>query len=246
MWIIAALTAALGALLVLPPVAARAADGPPSAADSVFVGKVSLAVSFAVAASKLAQSSGESVIRTIAKKVAEQDGQLERIVSSAVQRLTGHLPAAPSADPAAAVQGLKTAGGKAFDTAYVDRLRATDGGLLQLAAVTRTNTGNAIVRDLAQRTGTIMMTQLPLLESSGLVELTAAPTAQPSATPKPAGPNPDAGMLAQADTGTGYLWPSVRVALVVLVAALVGAVMMARRLLARGGRPRSHDSGRHR
>ena len=246
--VLTALTAALGTLVVLPA-AAHAAATPPSAADSDFVVKVHLAASFAVAASNLAEKSNESTIRTIGKKIAQEDVQLETLVRGAAGRLQSHLPAALPSDPGtASLRQLKTATGKTFDAAYVDRLRATDGGLLQLAAAIRINTHNDVVRDLAQHTATTMMTQLPLLESSGLIDYAALPTAQPPASSAPAGsgPNPDAGLLAHAGAGDGFLWPSVRAALIVLAIALLGAAVMARRLFALSARSRSRASGRHR
>lgn len=244
-----ALAAALGTLVVMPPTAAHAAAGPLSAADSDFVTKVHLAASFAVSASKLAEKSRTSKIRTIGTKVAQQDAQLESLVRGAATRLQRNLPAALPSDPAAAsLKQLTTAAGETFDAAYIDRLHSTDGGLLQVAAAVRVNTRNEIVRDLAQRTGTIVMAQLPLLESSGLIDLAALPTALPSASTAPtgSGPNADASLLERAHEGDGFLWPSIRVALFVLACALAGAVVMGRRLFAMSARARARGSGRHR
>jgi hypothetical protein len=93
-----------------------------------------------------------------------------------------------------------------------------------------------------------MMTQLPLLESSGLIDLAVLPTAQPSpsTTPARSGPNADATLLQRASVGDGFLWPSVRVALFVLAIAVLGATVMARRLFGLSARARTRGSGRHR
>jgi hypothetical protein len=214
---LAALTGTLGALVVMPPA---------QAADADFLTKVHVAASYGLAASKLAQTTGDAAVRKIGAKVAAQDAQLETRVRAAAAKLKVQLPAA---DPALPAQQLT---GKAMSAAYIDRLRSTDGALLQLAASVRVNTRDQIVRDLAQHTATTMMTQLPLLESSGLIDLAALPTptsAAPSAPPK-SGPNMDPSLLAKAREGKGFLWPALHVILLILAVALAGAGIAAWRL----------------
>jgi hypothetical protein len=222
---LAALMGALGALVVLPQAPARAADGD-------FLTKVHLAAAYGLAASKLAQTAGQGTIRTIGAKVAAQDAKLETRVRAAATKLKVQLPAA---DPALPLQQFK---GKALGPAYIDRLRSTDGALLQLAAAVRVSTRDEVVRDLAQHTATTMMTQLPLLESSGMIDLAALPTptsAAPSAPPR-SGPDVDPGLLAKARAGRGFLWPAVHVILLVLAVALLGAAITGWRLFTPSGK----------
>lgn len=68
--------------------------------------------------------------------------------------------------------------GSTLAAAYVNRLRSTDGALLQLAVAVRVGTGNDVVRDLAHHTASVMMTQLPLLEGTGMIVRAAASTAR--------------------------------------------------------------------
>jgi hypothetical protein len=72
-----------------------------------------------------------------------------------------------------------------------------------------------------------MVAQLPLLESSGLVDfaaLASAPTPTPTAALR-TGPAADPVMLAAARRREGFLWPSVRVNLAVLGGAGLLAVI---------------------
>jgi putative membrane protein len=232
---ITALTAAVG-VAVLTPAAASAAPGPLGPADHDFLTKAHAAVAYAAAASELVKTNGGAAgVKTIGKQLAAQDKALDKSMRDIAVKLQIALPAGP----AAGLDELKSVKGEQFDTVYVERVRAAEGGLLELAAAIRVHTRNTIVRDLAQRTATAMMTQIPLLESSGLIDFTALPAATVPATAaahQPPGPAADPGMLAEARAGNGYLWPSIPVAGGVLAVGLLGALFGSRRI--RGSRVR--------
>jgi len=228
---LAALVCAFGALVATP---APASDGSASAADLNFVMKAHAAASYGAAASKLAQSCREAPIRPIGRKLAVQDAQLETHVRAAAAKLSLQLPATDPGLPARQLQG------KTLATAYVNRLRSTDSALLQLAVAVRVTTRSDVVRDLAHDTASVMMTQLPLLEGSGMIDLDAQPTPTSSApTRSPGGiPSPDPEMLAGARAAKGFLWPSPGTILLILGAALLGAGFASWHLLTATGRHR--------
>jgi hypothetical protein len=224
--------------VLLTPAPAHAA-GTVSAADRDFLTRTHAAASFAAAASQLAQTKASAPVRALGKKVLEQDKKLDGLVRTAATKLQSPLPSTP-ADPALAT--LKAAGADAFDAGYVDRLRADDGALLQLAAGIRAYTRNDVVRGVAQQATTTMVGQMPLLEGSGLVDYTELPTAAPVASASAAarsGPNADPGMLVSARHRDGFLWPSVRVNLVVLGVAVLIALVAVRRVFGRSRRLRN-------
>lgn len=230
---ITALTAAVG-VAVLTPAAAFAAPGPLGPADHDFLAKAHAAVAYAAAASDLAKTNaGAAGVKTIGKQLAAEDKALDKSTRDVAAKLQIALPAA-----AAVVDELKAVKGEQFDTAYVERVRAAEGSLLELAAGMRVHTRNSIVRDLAQRTAAAMMTQIPLLESSGLIDFTALPAATlPAATAvthAAPGPAADPGMLAEARAGHGSLWPSIPVAGGVLAVGVLGVLLGSRRI--RGSR----------
>jgi putative membrane protein len=237
---ITGLTAATLGLIIaaLTPIAAFAA-GPISAADRDFLGAVHSAASFAASASDLARTRASAEkIRTMGKKILAEDQKLDTLARTTATKLQSPIPSAP----APSLETLRAAKGEAFDLGYIDRLRSTAGDLLQLSATTRVNTRNNLVRDLAQRSTMAMATQLPMLESSGLVDFEALPAAAAptTTTPTPAargGPNADPSMLADARKRDGFLWPSTRVNLLVLGSAVLLAAIAGRWVL-RGRRPR--------
>jgi putative membrane protein len=222
-----ALTVAAG-VAVLTPAAVLAAPGPMAATDQGFLVQAHAAVAFAAAASELTATNGASrPVRAVGKQIRAQDEQLGRSMRGVATKLQTTLPAAP----APGLAELETAAGELFDVAYVATVRAADGRLLELAAGTRVHTRNALVRDLAQRVASAMMTQIPLLESTGLVDYMALPPATVASgvtAPGIGGPHADPTMLAEARTGKGFLWPSFRVAGGVLAAALIGVLLGAR------------------
>lgn len=227
---VTALSAAVGVTMLTPTAAFAAPPGPLGPADNDFLAKAHAAVAYAAAASELTQANGSAgAVKSIAKQIAVQDKQLGTAVKDAAARLQIALPAG-----AAVVDELKAVKGEQFDLAYVEKVRAAEGHLLELAASARVHTRNAIVRDLAQRTTTAMMTQIPLLESSGLIDYTALPPATlpvtVAAAAQPPGPAADPGMLAEARSGNGFLWPSIPEAGLVLAVGLLGTLIGSRRL----------------
>ena len=227
----AVLTAA--ALVLLDPRTAAADPGVPvppnelltdrgkgavTEADRDFLIKVRLAGLWEIPAGDMAQEkSGSARIRSIGKDIAAQHVVLDRLVRDAAKKLDVELPGKPNTDQQGWLAEMRDAEGHEFDQIYIDRLRAAHGKIFPAIATIRASTRNDTVRKLAQRANQFVVTHMTLLESSGIVDFAALPTA-----PAPA----QATQLAaapQGDTTSGTSAP--------VVAVVVGAVALAIGLL---------------
>ena len=193
------------ALLLLGPQPARAEPGVPvppnglltdrgkgeiSEADRDFTVKVRLAGLWEIPAGKMAQEkSDDPRIQDIGRDIAAQHVELDKLVRAAAEKLDVSLPNKPNADQQGWLAEMREAEGADFDRVYIDRLRAAHGKIFPAIATIRASTRNDTVRKLAQRTNQFVMTHMTLLESSGIVDFGALPTAPPpaAATTGPAG-----------------------------------------------------------
>ncbi len=189
--------AACAALALLTPDAAWAEPGvpvPPSelipdkgagvltAADKDLVVKVRLAGLWEIPAGKMAQDkSDDERIREIGRDIAEQHEELDKFARDAAKKLDIDLPDEPNSDQQGWLDEMQEAEGTDFDRIYIDRLRAAHGKIFPAIATIRASTRNDTVRKLAQRTNQFVMTHMTLLESSGIVDFGALPTAPPPA-----------------------------------------------------------------
>jgi predicted outer membrane protein len=185
------------ALVLLDPQLARAEPGVPdppnnlltdrgrgdvSEADRDFAIKVRLAGLWEIPAGEMAQEkSDDPRIRSIGKDIASQHVALDKLVRDAAKKLDVDLPNKPNADQQGWLAEMRDAEGEDFDRVYIDRLRAAHGKIFPAIATIRASTRNDTVRKLAQRTNQFVMTHMTLLESSGIVDFGALPTAPPPA-----------------------------------------------------------------
>ena len=193
---VAALLAA--AVVLLDPQVARAEPGVPvppnglltdrgkgdlSAADRDFVVKVRLAGLWEIPAGEMAkEQSDDPRIRSIGSDIAGQHVALDKLVRDAAKKLAVTLPNKPNADQQGWLAEMRDAQGTDFDRVYIDRLRAAHGKIFPAIATIRASTRNDTVRKLAQRANQFVMTHMTLLESSGIVDFAALPTAPPPTT----------------------------------------------------------------
>ncbi|MEV4706233.1 DUF4142 domain-containing protein [Actinoplanes sp. NPDC049316] len=185
------------AATLLDPQAARAEPGvpaPPSGllsdrgrgdlsdADRDFATKVRLAGLWEIPAGEMAQErSDDPRIRSIGREIAAQHRVLDRFVRDAGKKLDIPLPDEPNSDQQGWLDEMANAEGTDFDKVYIDRLRAAHGKIFPAIATIRASTRNDTIRKLAQRTNQFVMTHMTLLESSGIVNFAALPTAPPPA-----------------------------------------------------------------
>jgi putative membrane protein len=203
-----------------------------AAADKDFVIKVRLAGLWEIPAGEMAQDKSRSNrVKGIGADIAEQHKVLDQLTRDAAKKLKITLPNEPNEDQQGWLQEMEDANvGEDFDQIYIDRLRAAHGKIFPAIATIRTSTRNDTVRKLAQRANQFVMTHLTLLESSGIVDFAALPTAPPpnaAATTTAASP-----VLSAADAGSGGT-PSMSLPVigVIALAAVGGGLLLTRRMM---------------
>jgi putative membrane protein len=244
-WLVGILTMVLATLLA-PAGAARAAGGVPvppntgltdkgtgtvSQADKDFVIKVRLAGLWEIPASNMAiEKSDNEKIVNIGKSISAQHVVLDQLDRDAAKKLGIELPNQPNGDQLSWLGEMKNANSTTFDQIYVDRLRAAHGKIFPAIATIRASTRNDAVRKLAQQANQFVLTHITLLESSGIVDYGALPTAPPPAAVNK-GPVPMDGQILAAQASSSSV-PGVNtsVILLVLAAALVAGVITTMRI----------------
>lgn len=238
---------ASAALILLAPDTARAEPGvpvPPSelitdkaagavtAADKDLVIKVRLAGLWEIPAGEMAQEkSDDERIQQIGRDIAEQHEELDEFARAAAKKLDIDLPNKPNSDQQGWLAEMREAEGADFDQIYIDRLRAAHGKIFPAIATVRASTRNDTVRKLAQRANQFVATHLTLLETSGIVDFKAIPTAPPpNASTSPPATRPVANAATQGA-------PNLPVLLVVLVAGLLVGGFATSRLMRGRRRP---------
>jgi putative membrane protein len=204
-----------------------------SAADRDFVVKVRLAGLWEIPAGNMAAEKSENpVIRKVGADIALQHVALDELDRAVAAKLGIMLPNKPNGDQQAWLNEMKTAATpQQFDQIFIDRLRAAHGNIFPAIATIRGTTRNDSVRKLAQQTNQFVMTHMTLLESSGIVDYAALPTAPAPKAAAGQGPVPlDNQMLVAAQSGESVPGLSNTVILLVLAAALVVGVVTTMRI----------------
>ncbi|HEY0001728.1 MAG TPA: DUF4142 domain-containing protein [Actinoplanes sp.] len=212
-------------------------------ADRDFVIKVRLAGLWEIPAGEMAQKrSNDPRIQEIGRTIAAQHVVLDKLDRAAAKKLGISLPSRPNSDQQGWLGEMREAEGEEFDQIYVDRLRAAHGKIFPAIATIRTSTRNDTVRKLAQQANQFVMTHLTLLESSGLVEYEALPTA-PAPAPAASSKTATGTVLANSTTPAPGR-ATIGLLLAVLGAALAGAVYAVRRAGSRRRPQRQHTEWR--
>ena len=242
---------ASASLILLAPDVARAEPGvpvPPSelitdkaagavtAADKDLVIKVRLAGLWEIPAGEMAQEkSDDERIQEIGRDIAEQHEELDRFARDAAEKLDIDLPDEPNSDQQGWLDEMRQAEGTDFDRVYIDRLRAAHGKIFPAIATVRASTRNDTVRKLAQRANQFVATHLTLLETSGIVDFKALPTAPP---PNANAGAPTARQVENVANQSALSTTNLPVLLGVLVAGLLAGGFATSRLL---GNRRRHS-----
>jgi predicted outer membrane protein len=156
-------------------------------------------------------------VREVGLQLAADHRKLDERLASLAGQMRVALPAAVSPDQQGWIDELRGLNGKAFDTAFANRLRSAHGqGFNQIAKV-RMGTRNQAIRDFAQVTNDVIAKHMTMLESTGLV------TQEGMSDPMPAGATPGGPALAGAlGGGTSPLM----IGLIVLVGAIVTITLL--------------------
>ncbi|WP_433796397.1 DUF4142 domain-containing protein [Actinoplanes sp. CA-252034] len=256
-----AATLAALALILLGPQSVRAEPGVPeppsgllsdrgkgevSEADRDFLVKVRLAGLWEMPAGDMAQVQSKSRrIQSIGRDIALQHATLDKLVVEAAGKLAVTLPDSPNSDQQGWLEEMRQARGSVFDGIYIDRLRAAHGKIFPAIATIRASTRNDTVRKLAQRANQFVMTHMTLLESSGIVDFAALPTAPAPAAAVSASPATAQALQGddRSDGSTAIGGP----ALVTILAIVVGVgLLVTMRFLSPRSRVGSRYRGRYR
>ena len=243
-------------LLLASPVAAHAEPNVPvppnelisddgagslSAADKDLVVKVRLAGLWEIPAGEMAQQKSQDPrIQKIGRDIAAQHEVLDALDRAAAKKLRIVVPNKPNSDQQKWLAEMRDAEGAEFDEIYIDRLRAAHGKIFPAIGTVRATTRNDTVRKLAQQANQFVVTHMTLLESSGIVDFAALPTAPNPAAAASSAPATAARPLVAADrTATSTSLPVVLLAL----AAGLGVGVFATLRFA-GNRRRPHHGRR--
>ncbi|GIF21697.1 putative outer membrane protein [Actinoplanes tereljensis] len=209
-------------------------EGDVSDADIDFVIKVRLAGLWEIPAGEMAQKqSNNAQIKNIGKTIAGQHVVLDKLDRAAAAKLKIKIPSQPNKDQQGWLAEMRDAQGEEFDQIYIDRLRAAHGKIFPAIATIRTSTRNDTVRKLAQQANQFVMTHLTLLESSGIVDYQALPTA-PAPAAATSAPATSAALNSVAETSP--LGGNRNVILAVLAAVVAAGGFLTWRMI--GGRRR--------
>jgi predicted outer membrane protein len=202
-------------------------------ADRDFVIRVRMAGLWEIAASNMAQEkSDDPRVVNIAKSIAGQHVVLDQLDRQVAKKLGIELPNQPNGDQLGWLNEMRTAATpQQFDQIYIDRLRSAHGVIFPAIATIRASTRNDSVRLLAQQSNQFVMTHMTLLESSGLVDYGALPTAPAPKVGVNRGPVPvDGNVLAAASSGRGGPGVNTTVVFLVLATALVAGLITTMRI----------------
>jgi predicted outer membrane protein len=182
-------------------------------------------------------------VRTIAKTISMDCGELDKQVRSVAGKLGVPLPEAPTAAQQAWMTQLSGQTGVAYDRMFAQNLRHTEGAVLPAITAVRAGTRNELIRSFAANAATMMTRHMDVLERTGLIDYTKLPAPPPPAT----GPEQQIEQVAN----TASVPPAGSVGgtdINAMVAALISiaALLIALGLIGTGRRLRKPPAAQHR
>jgi predicted outer membrane protein len=137
-----------------------------------------------------AQTQGTSPqVRTVAKKISADYGDLDNQVRSVASTLGVALPNQPTAQQQGWMKQLSVQSGSKFDRMFAQHLRVTEGEVLPAITAVRAGTRNELIRSFAAKAAVLVNRHMEALERTGLVDYTKLPAPPaPVANAAPAGP----------------------------------------------------------
>jgi predicted outer membrane protein len=128
-----------------------------------------------------AQQQGSSTaIRTIAKRIGLDYGDLDNQVRSVAGKLGVPLPEQPTAQQQGWMRELSGRSGPDFDHMFAQRLRLADGEVLPVITGVRAGTRNELIRSFAANAAVLVNRNMEYLERTGLVDYSRLPEPIPS------------------------------------------------------------------
>ncbi len=192
--------------------------GPP---DLDLIVKVRQASLWEMPAGQMAQSQAAAErVKQVGATLAADHQTLNQVCEKLAAQFGVTIPDQPNNDQQKWLGELRGAYGQQFDQIFADRLRGAHGKVFAAIALVRAGTRNSVIRDFATTANTIVMKHMTLLESTGLVNYAALPTAPPPTT-APAAAQAAAAGIAPASVPLAIPGVLLVAALVLIVAAFV-------------------------
>ena len=129
-------------------------------------------------------------VRTIAKRITDQYGDLDNQVRSVAGKLGMPLPDQPTAQQQGWTRELSGRSGSDFDKMFAQRLRLTDGEVLPVITSVRAGTRNELVRSFAANAAVLVNRHMEDLERTGLIDYSRLPAPPPATVPAAAAAPP--------------------------------------------------------
>ncbi len=161
--------------------------GPVSPADRDLLVMVRQAGISGGSSGKRAQQQGSNQqVRTVAKRIWVDYGDLDNQVRAVAGKLGVPLPDLPTAAQQDWLKDLSGRSGAEYDRTFAQGLRVTDGAVLPAITAVRAGTRNELVRSFAANAATLVTRHMEVLERTGLVDYTRLSAPQPAAAAGPA------------------------------------------------------------
>ncbi len=129
-------------------------------------------------------------VRTVAKRISVDYGDLDNQVRSVAGKLDVPLPDQPTAAQQRWMTELAGRSGPAYDRLFAQRLRLTDGEVLPVITAVRAGTRNELIRSFAANAAALVSKHMEALERTGLVDYSRLPTPNPPVATPPAATAP--------------------------------------------------------
>ena len=184
-------------------------------------------------------------VRTVAKKISADYGDLDNQVRSVASKLGMTLPNQPTVQQQNWMKQLSGQSGAAYDRMFAQHLRVTEGDVLPAITAVRAGTRNELIRSFAANAAVLVNRHMEALERTGLVDYSKLPAPPaPVTNTTPADPTQAINQVVnvtpvRAATGTNAN---------AMIAALVSTagVLVALGLLGTGKRVRRPVGAQHR
>ncbi|HET9253947.1 MAG TPA: DUF4142 domain-containing protein [Pseudonocardiaceae bacterium] len=133
------------------------------------------------ASGRQAQRQGSTPqVRTVAKNIGTDSGELDNQVRTVAAKLGVPLPGTPTARQQAWLTQLSGQAGPAYDRMFAQHVRLTDGEVLPAITAVRAGTRNELIRSLAANAATLINRHMDVLERTGLIDYAKLPAPQTS------------------------------------------------------------------
>jgi predicted outer membrane protein len=122
-------------------------------------------------------------VRTVAKRISTDYGDLENQVRSVAGKLGVPLPDQPTVQQQGWMKELSGQSGPKYDRMFAQHLRVTDGEVLPAITAVRAGTRNELIRSFAANAATLVSRHMEALERTGLVDYSKLPAPPSDVTP---------------------------------------------------------------